>query len=316
MPLSKRSAIRTRIVAIVAALALAGLLGTAAPVVAEGPPKGIRAPDAWGAVLPAPRNPKGDAGVNSVFFDHDGRLIVYYGYTIDFKRPTYSWIGRLYDLGEQRVIAEIVSPYSTPKEVEDVKVRQWEASVAGLRTDKALELELSYVEPAKLVLEDSSLQMATLNLWPHLNYSLRKADRTGKELFHVVILYTPRDNSKRRLPRNDAEGGPSEIFVRTRALFPIVYDLGDGTYMLTGMDEPVVIRYYGNLQSPFLDQSDEVLVMDVDTFEAMTAELLAEMEAANLPDSSYQDRELFFDEFDERLTKRVRALIAAKRKKN
>jgi hypothetical protein len=316
MPVSKRSAIRFQIVAIVAAFALAILVGAAAPAMAEGPPKGIRAPDAWGAILPAPRKPKGDADVIGVFFDHDGRLIVYYDYLVDFERPTQSWVARLYDLGARRIIAETMIPESDPEEVRREKSRQWEASVARLRADKALEVDLSSVNPAKLVSEHASLERTDLDPWPHLHYGLRKADRTGNELFHVVILYTPRDNSKRRFPRNDAEGGSPEIFVRARALFPIVYDLGDGTYVLTGMDEPLVIRYYGNLQSPFLDQSDEVLVMDVDTFEAMTAELLAEMVAANLTDPGYHGLEVFWNEFDERLTARVRALIAARRKKN
>ncbi len=317
--LFERLAVRSRtaaVLSIVAALALAALFGTAAPAVAEGPPKGVRAPDAWGAILPAPRDPKVDADVNGVFFDHDGRLVVYYGYLVDFDLPSQMWIGRLYDLGARRVIAETMIPESDSEEVQKEKDRQWVASVARRRADKAPEHDLSSVRPVKLSFEDASLERVQLDLWPHLNYGLHKIDSTGRELFNLIILYTPRDSSKKRLRRNDAEGGPSEIFMRTRALFPIVYDLGDGTYMLTGMDESLVIRYYGNLQSPFLDESDEVLVVDVDTFEPIVEEVLAEMEAANLPETGYEDRREFWDNFDERLTERVRAMIAAKRKKN
>jgi hypothetical protein len=321
LSLFQRLAVRSRTVAalsVVAAFALAGLLGTATPAMAEGPPKGIRAPDAWGAILPVASG--SEPSVWQVFFDHDGRLVVHYGYSE--SRPSNGarggeyYVGRVYDLGARHVITEIVSSYSAPREIENKRVRQWEASVARLSAGKALEVDLSFVEPAKLVSEHASLERTDLDPWPHLHYGLRKTDHEGRELFHVAILYTPRDNSKRRHPRNDAEGGSSEIFVRTRALFPIVHDLKDGTYVLTGMDEPLVIRYHGNFQSPFLDRSDEVLVMDVDTFEAMTAELLAEMVAANLTDPGYHGLEVFWNEFDERLTARVRALIAAKRKKN
>jgi len=319
MPVSERPAILSRIAAAlstVAALALAVLVGAAMPAVAEGPPKGMRAPDAWGAVLPVA--PGREPSIWEVFFDHDGRLIIHYYYAIDPNLPTYSWIGRLYDLAARRVVAETVIPYSEPEAVGKEKSRQWEASVARRRAEKAFEYNLSSVEPAKLLSEEAwlweteGLRMSFSVLY--LDWTLRKTDQAGKEIFNVMILYTPQDNSRRRFRRGPwREEGPEEVFVRTRAFLPTVYDLKDGTYLLTGSEEPVVIRYYGNLQSPYLDASDELLVLDLAQAEPMITETIERAEAV----VGYSSRaEEFWDVFEVLLTERVRALITAKRKKN
>lgn len=322
IPVSLRRAVLFRIAAVLspfAALTLVVLVGATAPAAAEGPPKGIRAPDAWGAILPAP--PESEPSVWEVFFDHDGRLVIRYSYIVDFAPSSQLWIGRLYDLGVRRLIAETAIPVREIEEGRKEKGRQWEASIARMRAEKAFRYWISS-RPTKLLSEEARLEVTEpFPLWEpyalvYTNWGLRKTDSAGNELFNVSIFFSPKDDSKQRFPRGPwLEEGPDAVFTRTRALFPNrVYDLKDGTYLLTASDEPVVIRYHGNLQSPFLDANDELLVLDLAQAKPMIIELIERAEA--VAGRRHSRAEEFWDAFEALLTERIRAMIAAKRKKN
>lgn len=311
MSVSKRLAIPARVAAIVTVLVLAVVAGAAVPARAEGPPKGIRAPDAWGAVLPV--GPESYPTLYEVFFDREGRLIVKYSY-IDYDRNPprrqKSWVARAYDLGARRIVAETaILIDDEPDGIKHDRRHQWNALIENMRAEKAREYDL-HVKPQRLQSEDAWLERTKPSLMPNLQFGLRKTDAAGKELFHALIVYTTPTKKDAWVARYHK--APVVFKVRTRSLFPRVYDLRDGTYLLIGYREPVVIRYYGNLQSPFLDTSDEILVVDVPAMDRVVGE---EREAIKAAGDPKKDDE-FWSLFDRRVTARVKAMIAAKRKKN
>jgi hypothetical protein len=310
-PVPQRPASLPRIAAIVAALVLAALFGVAVPAVAEGPPKGIRAPNAWGAILPV--GSESYPTLYEIFFDREGRLIVAYSY-IDYDRNPprrqKSWVGRAYDLGARRIVAETAMLLDDePEGIKHDRRHQWNALIKNMRAEKADEYEL-YFQPQKLRSEDARLERTKPSLTPNLQFGLRKTDAAGKELFHALIVYTTPTRKDVWVPRYHK--APVAFKVRTRSLFPRVYDLRDGTYLLIGYREPVAIRYYGNLRSPFLDDSDEILMVDAPAMDRVVGEEKEAIKAAGHPKEDYE----FWYLFDKRVTARVKAMIAAKRKKN
>ncbi|MCR4377167.1 MAG: hypothetical protein NUV50_03620 [Rhodospirillales bacterium] len=89
-----------------------------------------------------------------------------------------------------------------------------------------------------------------------LSSGLQKFDAQGRELFHVMLIKMTRDRQEwGSNPENPFMDGRNYGYIHSRSIFPKIYDLQDGTYLLRGLDEPLLLRFRDALDSPCLERN-------------------------------------------------------------
>ncbi len=213
-------------------------------------------PDVWGRELPFPEKLSVMIQVIDPFLDAKGRILIPYAYLLapDFRRSRYL----LYNFLTGKLVGdwEDGKGGNPPgyKGVYDYLGKN------GFRRLKQIVPTLKKSEP----LPDGGRLERTSALWfDYLTYGLRKTDAAGREVFNWMIVHvadTPR--YIQGSPQNEFFSDDADDYVRTTAPFADVYLLADGTFLLTGMSQALVLRYRGNLESPYIQRSGKVLLMD------------------------------------------------------
>lgn len=103
-------------------------------------------------------------------------------------------------------------------------------------------------------------------------------------------------------------GGKHSIFVRTFSFSPSIYVVDKNTIIIHGMGSPYVIRFNGDLTSPYIENNPEIMWIDKDRFSSLS--LAAEKEAKNIFDENnygvLKNGKCCMEYFDDALTKYVK----------
>jgi hypothetical protein len=117
----------------------------------------------------------------------------------------------------------------------------------------------------ELLLKDGSKLFLTswVDVNPLIGKGLLKVDPAGKEVFHVSIMRVTRVKRKSMgYFESDTQLFDKIVYLHSKAFRVYeIYDLKDGTYLLTSFEGPLVIRINGDLESPFIDQREDLLVI-------------------------------------------------------
>lgn len=181
---------------------------------------------------------------------------------------------RYYDFFTDKVIAEYVSINGKTPDGVDARIKSKELRVQhGLKSVSDIFSNPGYVLGNYRIAAPKGLRTVMFkevaapdggrlrrtssdgDIYP-LSSGFQKFDAQGQERFHVMLIKMTWDLQQwGSNPRNPFMDGRNYGYIHSRSIFPKLYDLRDGTYLLIGLDEPVLLRFRGALDSPCLERN-------------------------------------------------------------
>jgi hypothetical protein len=324
------------IIALLGAVGLCAVLtGTAW---AEGPATDtVRYPDVWCRTVPLTgMSLSTPSSLSEVYMDPKNHPIISYVLRLSDKRS----IVRFYDFFADKVIDEYVSicesigKCHTPGQADSIDLERlirdrhslriantiFDFRAAGYKFDAYNELSpggsrtISYQEIP--VLDGGRLRrtISDDSLYP-LSSGLQKFDSKGHELFHVMLVSVT--DYKRRWHSNTNNPyweGREQAFIHSGDIFPLVYDLQDGTYLLKGLEWPGLVRFRGALESPCIANSEKLLVVPAPMARNLYEEALIAAKERKEPRPAQYPHEYAVDFADAYVTEKFREMIKARTK--
>ena len=201
-------------------------------------------PDVWGVELPLPEGVH-EIDLATLYSGPGLPAVVLYG-----VRYVDGGVGfRLFDVFARKLLASWAGPGWLKLKGGDGKTVEEFLSDHGLR-------QVRSVGP----LPDGG-RMLQLG-GGYLGYYLERRSANRKVVFRKAIVRVANQTRTVYGPRDDFTDGRREIPVHANTGVPYPYLLDDGTFLLLCPPEPFVIRFRPDFTSPFIDHSDEFLMVD------------------------------------------------------
>jgi len=250
------------------------LLVMPAPALAAEKPAGNKIyppyPDVWGREMPIPKDATGVVFADNVFEGPDGHILVGAWYR---NRPGGEAGSRyLYDFFKGRVFKEWPAQKGPDSDI-DKMYRFIEAN--GYRR---LENVVGYYSTDRIPIPNGG-HFGSADGDTIFRSSLRRFKPDGSELYRWTIFYLF-DHAYYSTGRaaSDIFGGRRFAYFRASAIHPKLYPLRDGTFLLAGSRRSVFIRFKGDLSSPYIRRSGNVILINPEIANKMFLESWNEAE--------------------------------------
>lgn len=212
--------------------------------------------DVWGRELPLLEGSTGRLTLSGPYIDKDGRVLI--GYRDNLISGVRRYIDRLYDFFAGKVIGEWIEggPSTLPGYTDDFDYLE----KLGFKSLKNI---IPVFKKSRPLPDGGRLDISVGGWVKYLRHGLRKTNSNGRNVFDWMIIHISERPRHIIGPKaSDYYTNEKDDFVRTVGLFPRVFPLPDGTFLLTGLGHPLILRYRGNLDSPYIADSTNVLLMD------------------------------------------------------
>ena len=293
-------------------LALATLAPGAA-VAWPAEPYTVRLPDdVWGAKLPLPEGAFGNIETYDIYIDSQGDVIVPYLFflpDVDGKRMAG---GRFFSLSR----GEVIKDWSVVLFKRDTVYEDF-AAEKHLRPAPPIAVPVHHWSDQPRLPDGGWLLAAFAaqgRCYIPIGDWLIKVDSSGQEVLRRMIVRIseePRpffiDTACQHMDDRDIS------YVHSQAIVAEVYDLGDGTYLVKEFRGPFVIRFDEDWQSPFVEASDELLMIDVDLALRIYGDAFRMARSAQR-DAAPGEVVHLFETADVYVTKRFRELMSDQRR--
>lgn len=233
----------------------------------ESAPTPASKPEVWGVILPVPdgdqfrgsyvyESPEGDVIISyrtHLFPNSDGRsTTIFYNFTKGIRLSTFTeriFGGEISWSEASRRPFDYIR-YLGLRESKHIQTSKWLYGVDAGYRDKHGNTYYSH----------SVTEI--IDCPPYQGY-LEKVDSTGHTVQKMALVQVS------RLPRVDtictSEGQVLGLY-RVHASVPELYPLSDGTLLLLVAEFPLMVRVRSDLSSPYIDESDELIWLDADTY--------------------------------------------------
>lgn len=260
----------------------------------------------WGAELPFPPDAT-YLDVSDLYLSNDDDLtvlIVYAPSTPERFGSPYTRIFAAYSASQRKIEREFIFTPSTRTQTN----QELASYLAGRRRlRRILDYDhISLADGTRIAIDSNS---AVNRCSIPYNYYLKRQDASGKQIAAKMVITLRPDRSPYPYWSDCELGNHSEDVIRIhgRALTPSRFDLEDGTWLLDdtgfarlGLGPPSVIRFRGFLESPYLQQRRDLLVVDNDEIHRLFWEEGVNRAPTNAVPIEYGDQ-VVFEHYRQRL---------------
>ena len=229
-------------------------------------------PDKWGMQLPLSQSIDGEAYIVSLYITPQNDLIICYFFDTGEKTDK----SRFISFFTGKILKEFNYQNSKKSDKPDNRIENYVAQnnffkLPDLSSLKWLGFRIKGDDSYEGMLLRDGGRLIEKSKAPggHCDKAIAhwfaRYDKNGKEIFQKAIV---RVTKKPRLFSTSTEcyimegSDDGTAMIHSTTILPTFYELPDGTYIVTDSREPTIIRLKKDFTSPYIDSSDELLLVD------------------------------------------------------